>query len=94
MKKTLEVLKPSGSFDLNRRTAEKGQPPQTLPVPHEEDGMLFNENPPPPSAGLDANVDIFFLTCPLPHLGQTTSLILLMLTNSSKARPHLLHANS
>jgi hypothetical protein len=79
----------------NRHTADWDYPPQTLPVPHEDDELEPSENELPPAAGLEANVDIFFFTWLLPQAGQTTSSILLRLnTRSSKDLLHSVHTNS
>jgi hypothetical protein len=69
-------------------------PPQTLPVPHEGAELAPNENELAPAAGLEANVDIFFFTLLPPQEGQTTSLILLRLTRSSKDSSHSVQTNS
>jgi hypothetical protein len=54
-----------------------------------------NEPTPAPTAGLEANVDIFFFTLLLPQDGQTTSSILLTLkTRSSKDSLHSVQTNS
>jgi hypothetical protein len=61
----------------------------------EEAELELSENELPPSAGLDANVDIFFLTWLLPQTGQTTSSMRLALrTRSSKFFEHSLQTNS
>jgi hypothetical protein len=66
--------------------------PQVLVV---QAALLFNMNELPPSAGLDANVDIFFFTLLLPQTGQTTSSMRLTLrTRSSKFFEHSLQTNS
>jgi hypothetical protein len=67
--------------------------PQALVV-QEEAELELNENELPPSAGLEANVDIFFFTCPLPQAGQITSSMRLALrTRSSKFFEHSLQTN-
>jgi hypothetical protein len=67
--------------------------PQVLPVLHEL-ALALSEND-APALILEAKVDIFFFTFGLPHLGQLTSLIALLLrTNSSKGRPHSSQTNS
>jgi hypothetical protein len=65
-------------------------------VPHEWEGLVEpKEKEPIPSAGLEANVDIFFFTLFPPHEGQTTSSILLRLnTRSSKFFSHSVQTNS
>jgi hypothetical protein len=69
--------------------------PQTLPEPQEGAELDPSVNEPTPPAGLDANVDIFFFTLLPPHVGQTTSSILLMLrTRSSKISSHSVQTNS
>jgi hypothetical protein len=79
----------------DQRTANRNQPPQTLPVPHEGVELAPSENELAPAAGLEANVDIFFFTWLLPQAGQTTSSILLRLnTRSSKDLLHSVHTNS
>jgi hypothetical protein len=61
----------------------------------EEAELVLYENEPPPSAAFDANVDIFFFTCPLPQTGQTTwSIWLELKTRSSKFFEHSLQTNS
>jgi hypothetical protein len=93
MKRTQVSVRNLGSF-LCRRTANLSYVPQTLPV-LQEAALELNENEPLPSAGFDANVDIFFFTCPLPQTGQITSLIWLELkTKSSKFFEQSLHTNS
>jgi hypothetical protein len=65
-------------------------------VPHEWAVLAEpNEKEPAPSAGFEANVDIFFFTLLLPQVGQTTSSILLRLnTRSSKFSLHSVQTNS
>jgi hypothetical protein len=65
-------------------------------VLHEWEALVEpKEKEPIPSAGFEANVDIFFFTLPPPQEGQTTSSILLRLnTRSSKFSSHSVHTNS
>jgi hypothetical protein len=64
-------------------------------VPHEDAELAPSENELAPAAGLEAKVDIFFFTLPLPQEGQTTSSILLTLkTRSSKDWLHSVQTNS
>ena len=56
--------------------------PQVLPVLHEADDPALSEKEPPPVT-IEANVEIFFLTCRLPQVGQITSPIALELRRSS-----------
>jgi len=66
-----------------------------LPVLQEEAGMLLpNDNEAPSPAGFDANVDIFFFTCSLPQVGQTTPSMLLPKIRSSKGSLQSVQTNS
>jgi hypothetical protein len=53
-----------------------------LPVLHEADDPVLSENEPPPVI-FEAKVEIFFLTCRLPQVGQVTSSMALELRTSS-----------
>jgi hypothetical protein len=78
---------------LLRRTAVQREIPQ-VPVPHEAAELALREKDPPPVTR-DAKVEIFLFTCELPHFGQVTSLIALLLrTSSSKDRLQSAHTNS
>jgi hypothetical protein len=64
-------------------------------VLHEAAELAPRENDPPPPETREAKVEIFLFTCELPHFGQVTSLIALVLrTSSSKDRLQSLHTNS
>jgi hypothetical protein len=63
-------------------------------VLHEAAVLAPREKEPPPETR-EAKVEIFLLTCELPHFGQVTSLIALLLrTSSSKDRLQSAHTNS
>jgi hypothetical protein len=84
----------SSSEEISTRLIENYHP-QTLPVPHEGAELVPNEKELAPTAGLEANVDIFFFTLLPPQEGQTTSSILLRLkTRSSKDSSHSVQTNS
>jgi hypothetical protein len=77
-----------------RRTADQRATPQVPPVLHEAAELAPKEKPPPPERR-EANVDIFLLTCVLPHTGQVTSCTALALrTSSSNGRLQSPHTNS
>lgn len=68
--------------------------PQTLPLPHAAADELLEKELVWP-ATFEANVEIFFLTCTLPHAGQVTpSIALALRMSSSNGWPHSLHWNS
>ena len=69
--------------------------PQVLPVEHDALDALGALANAPTLFIFDANSEIFRLTCWLPHLGQTTSLVASALrTNSSNERSHVEQLNS
>ena len=66
--------------------------PQVLPVEQAALDALANA---PTVFAFDAKSEIFRLTCWLPHLGQTTSLVASALrTSSSNERSHVAQLNS
>jgi hypothetical protein len=87
-------LKHSDFYNFCRRTADQRGTPQVLPVLQEAAELAPKENELPAEAR-EANVDIFLLTCKLPHEGHVTSLTALALrTSSSKGRLQSAHTNS
>ena len=68
--------------------------PQVLLVLQEAAELAPNENEAPPEI-LEAKVEIFFLTCAPPHLGQVTSPTAPALrTSSSKSWSQVVQTNS